>query len=139
MDKHLKTYLNSIKCPVCGAQVDMMDWANPVSKRGCNFFCVTTPAHYGIYYVHWEQPYRLEKELAIVADKKHEFEIEQTHHISVNPVTHTDIKIYDIDGEGRIIEGHKAKRFFYQKHLFDFQSCTKEKFLNRIKTILVFQ
>jgi len=139
MHKELKVYLNSIKCPICGAQVDMMEWANPVSKRGCNFFCVANPVHYGIYYIHWERPYRLEKELAIVSDKTHQYEVEQTHYIGINPVKHTQIRIYNIDGEGRVIEGHKSKQFFYQKHLFDYQSANKEKFLNRIKTILVFQ
>lgn len=117
----------------------MFDHTKPVSKRGHNFGCVYDPNHYGLYFVHWDLPIRIEKETAIVCDKSHQYEIEQTSYVSGQPFLSTKISMWDIDPEGRVVNSTKVKDFIFNKHLFDFAKSNKEKFLNRIKTILVFQ
>lgn len=139
MDKAAKLFLNSLRCPVCRGQVDMFDWAKPVSKRGHNFGCVYENYHYGIYFVHWEQPYRIELETATVCDKSHQYEIEQRGYVPGVKMGYTQIRIWDIDAEQRLINSSNFKSFGFNKHLFDFSKSNKEKLLSRIKTILVFQ
>lgn len=139
MDKVAKLILNSLRCPVCRGQIDLFDWAKPVSKKGHNFGCVYDPTHYGIYFVHWDIPIRIEKETAVVCDKSHQYEIEQTSYVSGQPFLHTRIRMWDIDAEQRVVNSGEFKDFGFNKHLFDFAKTNKEKLLNRIKTILVFQ
>jgi hypothetical protein len=117
----------------------MFDWAKPVSKKGNNFGCVYDPKHYGIYFVHWEMPYRIEQETVMIQDSSHEYEILQTSHYIGKPLVGTRIRMWDIDAEGRVIESSDFKDFNFNKPLFDFAKANKEKLLNRIKTILVFQ
>ncbi len=139
MDKAAKIILNSLRCPVCKGQIDLFDWAKPVSKKGNNFGCVYESKHYGLYFVHWEMPYRIEQEIVIVNDASHEYEIHQTSYVSGRPFLSTQIRMWDIDPEGRVISSSEFKDFNFNKHLFDFSKSNKEKLLNRIKTILVFQ
>lgn len=139
MDKPAKLILNSLRCPVCRGQIDLFEWAQPVSKKGHNFGCVYDPLHYGIYFVHWELPIRIEKETATVCDKSHQYEIEQTSYVSGRPFQHTRIRMWDIDPEGRVPNTSQFKDFAFNKHLFDFTKTSKDKLLSRIKTILVFQ
>ncbi len=139
MDKVAKLILNSLRCPVCRGQIDLFDAAKPVSKRGHNFGCVYEPEHYGVYFVHWDLPIRIEKETAIICDKSRQFEIEQTSYVSGQPFLSTRIRMWDIDPEGRVINSSEFKDFNFNKHLFDFSKSNKEKLLSRIKTILVFQ
>lgn len=117
----------------------MFDWANPVSKKGNNFGCVADPSHYGLFFVHWEQPYRIEQEVATVNVDDYQYEVIQYSWMMGKPNILTSIYIHPIDPEQRRVDGAASKCINFQKHLFDFKSTTKEKLINRIKTILVFQ
>lgn len=143
MDKVAKQILNSLKCPICGSQIDLFEWAKPVSKKGNNFGCVAEPSHYGLFFVHWELPYRIEKEDVMIYNGSHLYDIQQEHYIANTSgrvkITRTRIYIRDIDEEFRIIDNGVFKTFAYNKLLFDFAHTTRDKVINRVKTILVFQ
>lgn len=139
MDKAAKLFLNSLKCPVCGGQIDLFEWAKPVSKKGNNFGCVADPSHYGIFFVHWEQPFRLEQEIATVNVNGYQYEVIQHYWMGGLKVEITTIYIHPIDPEQRRIDGSKSKCVTFQKHLFNFSQTNKHKLINKIKTILVFQ
>ncbi len=139
MDPIVKKILNSLRCPICKGQIDLVE-----AKKGNNFGCVREPHHYSFFFVHWEQPYRIEHEDVAVYYGKHLYEIRQYHYTSTggtHPQTCTDTVIYikEVDKEFRVIEKAKVERFEYNKTLFDFQQTDKDKIINRVRTILVFQ
>jgi hypothetical protein len=140
MDKIAKQILNSLRCPVCGGQIDLISWTKLERKpKDQNFSCVYDPEHYGIWFVHWEQPVRLEMERATVYEGSHQYQVFQQHWINGARATSTKVVISEVDPEHRIIETKDKKVFQYDKHLFDFTKVSREKLVNRIKTILVFQ
>lgn len=139
MDKIAKAMLDSMKCPVCGGQIDLFDWARPVSKRGNNFGCVRDNSHYGMYFNHWDQPPVILSETVSVIDVNRLYDIEQKHFMGTVPFPGTTILIRDVDKEGRTIDGGRFKRLSFDKVLFDFRTLNKEKVINKVKTILVFQ
>jgi hypothetical protein len=67
-----------------------------------------------------------------IFEGSHQFDI-------VQKSGHTKITIRDIDPEERILDNVKPKVFKYEKELFDFSKTNRDKILNRIKTILMFQ
>jgi hypothetical protein len=96
--------------------------------------------HYRIWYEHWEGPHRLEKENVIVYEGRHCYEIEQRYNLKLPvPFETTELRIYEVDAENRIIDTKKVGLFTYNKKLFDFSQTNREKIINRVKTILVFQ
>lgn len=140
MDKATKVLLNSLKCPVCGGQIDLLDWTKSERKpKDQNFSCVYDPEHYGIWLVHWEQPIRLEVEQAIVYENAYQYKVIQRHYLNGTSVNLTTVTIREVDPEHRMLENVETKLFQYPKHLFDFKQTSKEKLINRIKTILTFQ
>lgn len=137
MDKAAKLILNSLRCPLCGGQIDLRDIT--INKRGNNFVCVNNATHYAIFFVHWEQPSRIEKETVMIYDGPHLYQIVQEYYVLGRSFINTRISIRDIDPEGRIIDKGKFKSLDYKKSLFDFSKSNEEKIIGRIKTILVFQ
>lgn len=141
MDKTAKLILNSMRCPLCKAQIDIIEpRPNPSYESwSSNFGCVADPEHYGIWFVHWEgPPPRIVREMIVVNEGDHQYKVVQ---IVEQFTSSTTIKIYDIDAEQRVIygRGHEVRTFQFNKHLFKFSNTNREKILNRIKTILVFQ
>src|SRR5882724_2560010 len=112
MDKLAKTILNSMKCPVCGGQIDMIEG---VSKRGNNFSCVSGPYHYGMHFIHWEMPYRIDAEHVLIFNGSHAYDIHQSYYSGIIKLPQTSIIIRDVDAENRIIDGGNFKRFAYDK------------------------
>jgi hypothetical protein len=141
MDKVAKLILNSLKCPVCGGQIDLLDWTKLEQKpKDQNFSCVYDPEHYGVWLVHWEHPIRLEFERATVYEGHHQYMVSQHHWMEGVPHQRTTVLIRKVDPEHRILDTEKPKLFTYdQKLLFDFTKTNREKLVNRIKTILTFQ
>src|SRR5574339_669465 len=137
MDKVAKLILNSLKCPVCGGQIDLISWTKLDRKpKDQNFSCVDDPEHYGIWFVHWEQPVRIESEQATVYEGKHQYKVFQQHWFGGVQASSTKIVISEVDPEQRIIDSVEKKIFYYDKHLFDFKKTTRDKLVNRVKTIL---
>lgn len=144
MDKAAKIILNSLRCPICKSQIDLIDWTRANMPRTSNFSCVSVPDHFGIWFVHWDGPPVIERETVIVNEGFYQYKIVQksnfvfaNNHTTVSHLT--ELLISDIDAEQRLIEGSVSKFLRFPKHLFDFQKTNKEKLINRIKTILVFQ
>lgn len=149
MDKAAKTFLNTIKCPICKSPVDLVDWKVRSDIRKYNFCCSSNWEHYRLFFVHWEAIYYVEYENVVVYEGKHKYDISQfynglgtsmTSMIQV-PNQRTEIYLLDVDPENRVIDNteKKAPKFSYNQKLFDFSQTNREKIINRVKTILVFQ
>lgn len=141
MDFVAKKILNALKCPVCQSQIDILNWVVPKigSKKGHNFGCVSDHFHYSIFFMHWELPIRIEKETVIIYEGKYQYEIAQDYFLSGISFPHTHIYIRVVDAEKRILDNHPIKEIGFNKILFDFSKTNREKLVNRVKTILVFQ
>jgi hypothetical protein len=139
VDPIAKKILNSLKCPICGGQIDLLTYKKPISSKGNNFGCVVDQMHYAIFFVHWEAPIRIEKETVMLYEGTKLYEVKQEHYFLGRPVPCTDIYIKPVDLENRVLDNIKPKHFHFNKLLFDFTKTNREKLLNRIKTILVFQ
>ncbi len=132
MDKAVKQYLNSLRCPICFGQIDMIE------KRlidGNNFGCVNDNYHYNLFYQYWKQPFGLIQEIVRIYDKDHLYEVMQ----SSDGNLFTEILVKNVDKEYRVIDKKKILQFRYDKKLFDFSQSNKDSILKRIKTVLIFQ
>ena len=137
MSPDARRLLNTLRCPICGAQIDLIEW-HAVTRSGFNFGCVADPEHYSIYFIHWEVPLLIQKEYVSIYDGNTKYTILQDY--SHNRPPQTTIRLYQVDPEKRIIEGKRHKAAIFPNiTLFKFNQTTSEKLLNRIKTILVFQ
>jgi hypothetical protein len=108
-----KNYLNSLKCPICGSQIEGIK--EP-------FYCVSDSEHYRMY-LNDGLPYSASYELVVVCDDK-----SRRYAIVQNDTT--KIVVSDSSIKETITFSFKV---------FDFSNTNKEKILNRLKTILVFQ
>lgn len=135
MDPLVKQTLNTFRCPICKGQVDLLDWKQKGSRYIYNFCCVNEWEHYRLFFVHWEPVLRVEYETVVIYEGRHKYEITQ---FGTNI---TEIQIFNVDPENRVIEDPQKKisKFSYPKHLFDFAQTNRDKILNRVRTILVFQ
>ena len=132
MDKVAKQFLNSLRCPICSAQIDM------IAVRAIdfsNFACVKDQYHYNFYYQYLRAPYVIIQETVRLYDKDRLYEVFQSCDGSLS----TEITVKYIDKEFRVIDKKKVLNFRYDKKLFDFSKSNKDSILNRVKTILVFQ
>jgi len=142
MDPLAKRLLNSLRCPICKSQIDLLSFTK--NKKGNNFGCAQDQNHYAIFLVHWDLPFRVEQEDVQVYSGKYLYEIRQNHYVSPPTIpavkcNETLIFIKEVDKEFRVIEKGKLQHFQYNQILFDFQTTSKDKIINRVKTILVFQ
>lgn len=142
-----KQILNSLKCPLCQSKIDITDWRLDKSDKSYNFCCVANQMHYRIFFVHWEPIYLIEYETVVIYEGKYEYFIHQYDKDASdlgsirrgNKFDKTDIIVTAVDVEGNVIGNGDMKIFSYPKKLFDFSNTTRDKVLNRLKTILVFQ
>lgn len=154
MDPVVKKILNSLKCPQCGVGIDIVSTGvgSAKSARYFNYACAYDNNHYavslatdnGLPYPH-NLPIHpvITGELVTMFEAKHKYVINQSSASILGTVDETNIEMFNIDPEGRVLEDKKKKKlvksFHYDKKLFDFARTNKEKILSRIKTILVFQ
>lgn len=139
MDPVAKQLLNSLKCPVCKSQIDLVGWQRSQRKdKDCNFACVSMPEHYGVWFPHWDDPSKIYRDVCKVYSGSHLYEIDQRYWLGDIPVNQTNVRIFDVDPERRVLPKNHLL-FSYNKILFDFRNTTEEKIINRVKTILVFQ
>lgn len=132
MNPIAKQILNNLKCPLCSAQLDLRGYNLAGQKKQFNFFCVADYRHYGIFFNHWDNPPTIIEEAAGIYDNNKYYWVYQSEN-------YTQISVRDTDAEGRIIDNVPVLDFSSKKKLFDFHTANKDKILNRIKTILVFQ
>ena len=126
-----KKLLNSLKCPICKSPIDIAS-----GEYGYNYGCAYNIDHYKINLILWEPIIRIEKERVNLYDKQRLYSIIK-YHVSSN--TTTVVVVYETDLENRIIFSFKEKRIQIDKDLFDFTNFNKDKVINRIRTIFVFQ
>lgn len=131
MDPIVKQTLNKLKCPICKGQLDLMDWKIKYSSKKYNFCCVNNWQHYCLYLIHWDPVIKIEYEKVIVYEGRHKYEI-------IRGDSYTDIFSSDVDIENNVLND-SPRLYSNDKKLFDFSNTNKEKLLNRVKTILVFQ
>ncbi|CAB4196845.1 hypothetical protein UFOVP1290_365 [uncultured Caudovirales phage] len=132
MDKVAKQFLNSLKCPICSAQIDMIKMR---AIDFSNFACVNDKYHYNLYYQYIQVPFLVIQETVRIYDNNKLYEIFQSCDGSLS----TEITVKDVDKEYRVLDKKKTLSFRYDKKLFDFSKSNRESILNRVKTILVFQ
>ena len=139
MDKALKFILNSLKCPVCRGQIDLITtslaFANK-TKLPFNYGCAANNEHYLIWLPTENNPnYILHYDKVVIYEGRYQYEIVQDYPIFPN----TQIIIRKTDLEHRVSEKDTWKIFEYSKILFDWKNTNRDKVVNRIKTILTFQ
>lgn len=133
MNPDAKKLLNSLRCPICSGQLDLIGYMVSNKSKDYNFFCVKDFRHYGIFLVHWEDlPAIITQQGVTIFEGSHQFDI-------VQKGGRTTITMLEIDPEERILDNIKPKVFQYEKELFNFSKTNRDKIVNRIKTILVFQ
>lgn len=132
MDPLAKLILNGLKCPVCHGQIDLL---SSIIMKAFNYGCVYDPWHYHLWFDQYRPVLNIDYEQVIVYEGRHKYRIHQNNNKDT-----TDIFVYDVDQEGNLVdEAEPPKTFAYDKKLFDFSKTTREKLINRVKTILVFQ
>lgn len=134
MDPIAKAILDSLKCPICQSRIDLLDWKDVSDGKKYNFCCSSSWEHYRLFFVHWQPVLYIEYETVIVYEGKHQYVVSQYND------NRTEIFIREVDPEHNIIDKRGGPgKFAYPKHLFDFTKTNREKLVNRVKTILVFQ
>jgi hypothetical protein len=129
-----KAFLNSLRCPICGSQIDMF---KPTQTGGThfNYGCATDYDHYVNEIDFRSTNGFIRYEIIRIYEGSHLYEIDQY-------VGKTVLRLADIDPERRIIPNEEGKSYQiacqFDKKLFDFQNTNREKILNRVKTLLVF-
>lgn len=68
------------------------------------------------------------------------YEGKHQYHLTQYDDNRTELFVYDVDAENRILDVKDKKPFLarYSQKMFDFTNTTREKIINRVKTILVF-
>lgn len=147
--RHIKNFLNSLKCPVCQGQIDIVS----NKKSQYNFGCSNNYLHFTFFIndrstATYDQDGEIinpmiEQERVIVDRDSFRYEIIQNYICLTPDEIDTIIYVNKIDAEGNVIDYDGKfpihKTFSCNQILFDFQNVTKDKIINRIKTILTFQ
>jgi len=126
-----KELLNSLKCPICGGQIDIA----PIG--GSNYGCFNDPYHYNLNIETGSVAIFsfLTQERITLYDSKYRYDIVRIHGDNIK----TKIEMFDIDGEGRVIFSFIDKFVEIDGDAFDFKNFDSDKALKRIKMILLFQ
>ena len=132
MDPVAKKLLNSLSCPICKSPIDMAAY----HVRGYNYGCATDIDHYAIHLILWEPIIKIDRERVNIYDNKRKYSIIRAY---FNSRIITELEIYETDLENRVIFNFKEKKLVMDKDLFDFSNFNKDKAINRIRTIFVFQ
>lgn len=133
MNSPLKQFLNSLYCPICGGQIDCI-----LNNRQFNYGCASNIEHYRLWIDRTDVfPPIVEYEVVVFYENCLRYLIRQ--HYKIATVDFTEINISKTNAENVVIDHIPIKSLTYDKCLFDFSISNKEKMLNRIKTILVFQ
>jgi hypothetical protein len=125
LDPVLKVFLNSIKCPVCGGQIEGVE----------RFFCAFSKQHYNLHINSEVTPLEITYENVKINDGRKQYMV-------VQEPNKTEIYVFQLNGDYEVIQTDKSKPYplagTFDKKLFDLTKTNREKLLNRIKTILVF-
>jgi hypothetical protein len=126
VDPITKKILNNLKCPICGAPIDIY--------HSDEFSCAINNDHY-IVWLSWID-HKINRETVNIYDRNHKYKIEKQY---IDNKTTTSISIYETDLENRVFFSFKQKKLVIDQSLFDFANFNSDKALNRIKMIFTFQ
>lgn len=136
---HLKSYLNSLKCPICGAPIDLF-------ISDFQYGCANDRNHYHLNLIKTQKLFGSQK-----LESVNEYSVSEYVNIYCSGICYTISKIYDnnlvkttiifnkTDGENRMIFDFNPKKLELNFDAFDFKNFNVEKALNRIKTLSTFQ
>lgn len=134
MDPLVKKILNSLKCPICDAPIDMTDY-----KKMYNYGCVRDINHYLICIKDdnlISVPF-LSVESVNIYDNCRKYQLTQIYdQFSTN--VKTEILVLEVDLEKRVQFNFKNNQLILDKKLFDFTNFNIDKAINRIKTVYTF-
>lgn len=145
MDPLVKAALNSLKCPLCGGQIDLLDWRLRKAGPMYNYCCVADWQHYRLFLNANDNPGFIEYETVIFYDGKYQYQVIQENRPATVITPLTSIFLREVDKENRVIdkkENYKKPQlpdYSFDKKLFDFSKTNREKIVNRVKMIVVFQ
>lgn len=108
------------------------------TNKRINYACAANHQHYGIWLDTKELPAFIEEEY-VLAETEHKFYLIVQYHNRFLNRHQTNILVGEVDGDGNVIDSKIKKQFTFGKTLFDFGKIGKERLINKIKTILVFQ
>ena len=125
----VKSFFNTLKCPVCKSQLEGNVYTSSMD-RGPSLHCVYNRDE---YVVDWSigPPFTIMQAVVKLYEKKYLYKITQ----QINTI----IEVFDTDAEKRIIDSKKPFMFEFVGLLFDFNTTTREKMVNRVQTVLLFQ
>lgn len=136
LDPVAKAFLNSLRCPICGNQIDMYEPPKQTGASHYNYACATDSDHYVNEIDFKSISGFIRYEIVRIYDGSHLYEIDQY------AGGMTVLRVADIDPEHRLLPNKEGKLYQiacqFDKKLFDFQNTNREKILNRVKTLLVF-
>lgn len=132
MDPLLKKLLNSLKCPTCQCQIDMID-------RKSGYGCVSDLDHYVISIMRNDFGIpQLFSEIVNIYDDKHKYRLTKKYDSAPATSVKTEIMVFKVDAEGRVNFSFKNNAFTLDKELFDFSKFNVDKAINRIRTVFTF-
>ena len=146
----LKEFLNSLKCPICNSQIDILPNKHYLERLNFNYGCSSDCEHYAIRLDHnygsfvqgiasrhsiKMQP-ELIKEQVIIYSGKYKYVIVKKYN-TFTP--HLTISSIIVDPERRVVDNINIKIDDFDINYIDFKNTNEESILNRIKTLLVFQ
>ena len=141
MEPSTKKLLNSLACPICGCQIDLI--SSTFGYRDFNYSCVADIEHYTISLMYGLDVTVLDKERVIIYDDNHKYEVSKYHYydalLSKKVLTDTFIKQFQVDPENRVIDNVPVKTSEFKTEVINTAKVGKDKLLNRVKTLLVFQ
>lgn len=139
MDPVIKQFLNSLRCPVCKGQIDLIDSKNLKQQfKVYNYGCAQNYDHYVINYFN-AHGYRLEKEMLHIHDASHRYEVRKSYTVPGSKLIEVILSVFKTDAEGRVKDDVHLKSLSFKTDVIPFNGQGSEKMLNRIKTILLFQ
>jgi len=132
MEPLLKKLLNSLKCPICQCQIDMID-------RRSGYGCVSDLDHYTISVMRNDLDlYQVFSETVNVYDNKHKYRLTKKYDSAPATSVKTEIMVFKVDPEGRVNFSFKNSSLVVDKELFDFSKFNVDKAINRIRTVFTF-
>lgn len=128
----IKSILNKLQCPLCKGQIDGVYKSFTKVQK---FWCANVKNHYEITFVED----LIKTELINLYNYQELLNYEIVRDCDNNNTVSFTIRMRQIDAEGRIIFSFEDKVFTTSIDIFDFKNFNKDKALNKIKTVMLFQ
>lgn len=130
-----KKLLNSLSCPICKAQIDIISGRCSSLYKGYDYGCVINFDHY-VLYISGVGNYspKIEKEAVAIYNDKHKYQLVKTY---LDNQVKTEITVFNIDPEGRVQFSFRNNSAKFDFDIFDFANFNMETALTKIETVLL--